>query len=209
MTILRQFIDARYLIQSIPHSHFETMTAKTTLKLPKTLVLVGMMGAGKTSIGRRIAARLGVPFVDADDEIESAAGCSIEDIFETYGEAAFRSGECRVIERLLERPTHVLATGGGAFIDPGTRKAIRGRCISIWLRADLDILWKRVSRRSDRPMLMTADPRATLKDLVEKRYPVYAEADITVDSFDRPPEEVVDRVIEAVAKYIGEKGESA
>lgn len=185
------------------------MTANKTLKLPKTLVLVGMMGAGKTAIGRRIAARLCVPFVDADDEIVSAAGCSIEDIFETYGEAAFRSGERRVIERLLERPIHVLATGGGAFIDPETRKAIRGRCISVWLRADLDVLWQRVSRRSDRPMLMTADPRATLEKLVEKRYPVYAEADITVDSFDGPPEDVVDRVIRAVTQYVGEKGELA
>ena len=185
------------------------MTAKKTLKLPKTLVLVGMMGAGKTSIGRRIAARLGIPFVDADDEIESAAGCSIEDIFETFGEAAFRSGECRVIERLLDRPIQVLATGGGAFIDPGTRAAIRGRCISIWLRADLDVLWHRVNRRSNRPMLMTADPRGTLEKLIEKRYPIYAEADITVDSFDGPPEEVVDRVIAAVTKYICDKGDSA
>lgn len=185
------------------------MTPEPKLTLPKSLVLVGMMGAGKTSIGRRVAARLGVPFVDADDEIEAAAGCSIEDIFEAYGEAAFRDGERRVIERLLDRPVQVLATGGGAFVDPDTRKAILGRCISIWLRAEPDVLWRRVNRRSDRPMLLTADPRGTLENLIGKRYPIYAEADITVDSVDGPPEDVVDAVIAAVRDYIGEKGTPA
>lgn len=185
------------------------MTALTKLKLPKSLVLVGMMGAGKTSIGRRVAARLGVPFVDADDEIEAAAGCSIEDIFETYGEAAFRDGERRVIERLLGKPVQVVATGGGAFADPDTRKAIIGRCISVWLRAEPEVLWRRVSRRSDRPMLMTENPRATLEQLIEKRYPLYAEADITVDSIDGPPEDVVEAVIAAVKDYVSEKEKPA
>ena len=185
------------------------MTSHAKLKLPKSLVLAGMMGAGKTSIGRRGAARLGVPFVDADDEIESAAGCSIEDIFESYGEAAFRDGERRVIERLLDRPVHVLATGGGAFADADTRKAILGRCISIWLRAEPDVLWRRVSRRSNRPMLMTENPQETLKKLIDKRYPLYAEADITVESVDGPPEDVVNAVIDAVKAYICEKGISA
>jgi shikimate kinase len=182
------------------------MTVHSKLKLPKSLVLVGMMGAGKTSIGRRVAARLGIPFVDADDEIEAAAGCSIEDIFAAYGEAAFRDGERRVIERLLTRPVQVLATGGGAFADPDTRKSILGNCISVWLRAEPEVLWRRVSRKSDRPMLKTADPRGTLEKLIEKRYPLYAEADITVDSIDGPPEDVVEAVIAAVKNYLDGKG---
>jgi len=209
MSILRQFIGLRYPIQSIYQRRAEAMTSHEKLILPKSLVLVGMMGAGKTSIGRRVAARLGVPFVDADDEIEAAAGCSIEDIFETYGEAEFRDGERRVIERLLDRPVHVLATGGGAFADAETRKAILGRCISIWLRAEPDVLWRRVNRRSDRPMLMTEDPKGTLEKLIEKRYPLYAEADITVESIDGPPEDVVNSVIAAVKTYICNKGISA
>ncbi|MDP6389346.1 MAG: shikimate kinase [Alphaproteobacteria bacterium] len=178
------------------------MTAPSDLKLPKPLVFIGMMGAGKTAIGRRVAARLDIPFIDADSEIEAAAGCSISDIFELHGETAFRNGERRVIGRLLEGPIQVLATGGGAFIDRETREVIKKRGISVWLRADLETLWRRVSRRDHRPLLKTENPRETLSALVEQRYPVYAGADITVDSSDGPRDEMVERVIEAVAGYL-------
>jgi shikimate kinase len=185
------------------------MTDIRSLKLPKTLVMVGMMGAGKTAIGRRLAARLGLPFTDADDEISKAAGCSIEDIFERHGETAFRDGERRVIERLLTAPVQVLATGGGAFIDPETRERILDSCLSVWLRVEIDVLWRRVKRRNDRPLLKTATPYETLSKLVEERYPVYAEADITVDSVDGPAEETVDGVLRAVSAYLGGKGSEA
>lgn len=165
----------------------------------KTIALVGLMGAGKTSIGRRLAQRLGLPFVDADAEIEAAAGCTIEEIFQRHGEAAFRDGERRVIARLLDNPPHVLATGGGAFIDPATRALMRARAVSVWLRADLDLMLARVGRRGNRPLLKTGEPRAVLERLVAERYPVYAEADITVDSVDGPPELTVERVLAALA----------
>lgn len=182
------------------------MTDIRALKLQKTLVMVGMMGAGKTAVGRRVAARLGLPFIDADDEIEKAAGCSIGDIFERHGEAGFRDGERRVIERLLSGPVHILATGGGAFIDDTTRVRILESCLSIWLRVETDVLWQRVKRRGDRPLLQTAAPRETLVNLVDKRYPVYAEADITVDSIDGPVEDTVDDVLCAVAAYLRREG---
>ncbi|NKB56059.1 MAG: shikimate kinase [Alphaproteobacteria bacterium] len=184
------------------------MTDIRTLKLPKTLVMVGMMGAGKTAIGRRIAARLGLSFVDADDAIADAAGCSIEDIFERHGEAAFRDGERRVIERLLTAPVHILATGGGAFIDSQTRTRILRDCLSVWLRVETDVLWRRVKRRTDRPLLQTEAPYETLVKLVEKRYPIYAEADITVDSIDGPAEDTVDSVLSAVAAHLREEGKT-
>lgn len=184
-------------------------SATAILKLPKTLSLVGMMGAGKTAIGRRLAVRLDIPFIDADDEIELAAGRSIEDIFEKYGEAAFRQGEYRVIDRLLNDPLHVLATGGGAFINAKTRRELRCRSISLWLRADLDVLWHRVSRRNDRPILKTLDPRGTLAKLIETRYPLYAEADITVDSVDGPPEDIVDNVLCAIEAFVHAQGGKA
>ncbi len=178
----------------------------TAFKLPKTLVLVGMMGAGKTAVGRRLGARLNLPFIDADDEIVAAAGCSIEDFFKRHGEAAFRDGERRVIERLLKQPAHVLATGGGAFIDDETRDKIRHKCISLWLRVESDVLWRRVKRRDDRPLLKTADPCATIAKLVKSRYPVYAEADITVDSIDGPTEDTVNTVLAALDDFIRGKG---
>ncbi len=159
------------------------------------------MGAGKSAIGRRLAARLGMPFVDADTEIERAAGCTITDIFELHGEAAFRDGERRVIARLLTRPPHVLATGGGAFMDLATRAAIRASGISIWLKADLDLLLARVSRRSNRPLLAGGDARAILTRLMAERHPVYAEADITVESMDRPHEQMVQMVVDALAAH--------
>jgi shikimate kinase len=160
----------------------------------KTVVLIGLMGAGKSTVGRRLAARLGRPFKDADGEIEKAAGCSIEDIFSGRGEAAFRDGERRVIARLLEEPPHVLATGGGAFMDSYTRARIRAKGISIWLRAELDVLLARVARRDNRPLLKAGDPREILGRLIDERYPVYAEADVTVMSGAAPPLCVVDDV---------------
>ncbi len=167
----------------------------------KTIVMVGLMGAGKTSIGRRLAARVGLPFVDADEEIEAAAGSSIEDIFERLGEASFRDGERRVIARLLDGPPIVLATGGGAFMDPQTRERINQKAISVWLRADLDTLVRRTSRRNDRPLLKNGDPREILARLMDQRYPTYQQADIVVDSVDAPAEETVQSVLDALAAY--------
>ena len=169
----------------------------------RTIVLVGLMGAGKSAIGRRLAQRLGVPFRDADTEIESAAGRTIEEIFAEHGEAYFRDGERKVIARLLEGPVHVLATGGGAFMDPETRARIRAHGRSIWLRADVDVLLKRVRKRNNRPLLKQGDPREVLERLVALRYPVYAEADIVVDSIDGPHEAVVEAIIEALAAWPG------
>ena len=165
----------------------------------RTIVLVGLMGAGKTNIGRRLAARLNLPFFDSDSEIEAAAGETIEEIFRNRGEATFREGERRVIARLLDQPTHVLATGGGAFMDPATRAVIARRGVSVWLRADLEILLARVSRRSNRPLLKEGNPRAVLNELIERRYPIYGEADITIDSGDGPPDLTATRTIAALA----------
>lgn len=179
------------------------MTPVPMPPIPKTLVLIGLMGAGKTSIGKRLAAKLGLPFVDADQEIERAAGCTIQEIFDRFGEAGFRDGERRVIARLLEQPVQVLSTGGGAFMDEATRTLIRDRGISIWLRADLDLLVQRTARRDHRPLLRQGDPRAVLGRLMEARYPVYAQADLTVDSDDSPPDVTTDRVIDAVRQWLG------
>ena len=170
------------------------------MSLNKTVALIGMMGAGKTKVGRLLAQRQGLDFIDADTEIQEAAGCSIEDIFETRGEAVFREGERKVIARLLSGPVHVLATGGGAFQNKSTRAVIRERAVSVWLKAEFDVLWERVSRRSNRPMLKTADPRRTLAELIEARYPVYALADLTVMSRAGPVEETVARVEEALRR---------
>ncbi len=180
-------------------SHPDTLSLPD---LPKTLVLIGMMGAGKSTIGRHVAERLGVPFKDADREIEDAAGRTIEEIFAEFGEAHFRSGERRVIARLLEEEPFVLATGGGAYIDPETRALIAERAISVWLRADLDLLWARVSRRANRPLLKTENPRETLAGLIDARYPVYAEADIIVDSEDIAKDAMAVHVIAAVTDYL-------
>lgn len=174
------------------------MTETDKLVVPKTIILVGLMGAGKTCIGARLADRLGLGFVDADAEIELAAGCSISDIFELYGEAAFRDGERRVIARLLKGPVCVMAAGGGAFMDAQTRAAMRARAISVWLRADLDLLVSRVGRRNSRPILKGGNRREILKSLIEERYPVYAEADIVVDSVNEPPGVTVERVLQAL-----------
>lgn len=176
--------------------------ARVALDLPRSLVLVGLMGAGKTSVGRRVANRLGLDFVDADQEIELAAGCSISEIFARFGEAEFRNGERRVIARLLERPVHVLSTGGGAFMDAQTRSLIRMRGLSVWLRADLDVLVARTARRDSRPLLKTGEPRAILQNLMDVRYPIYAEADLVVDSDNRPPDETAERVIRRLRDHL-------
>jgi len=165
----------------------------------RTIVLVGLMGAGKSKVGRRLALRLGLPFSDSDPEIEAAAGETIEEIFANRGEQVFRDGERRVIARLLAQPVQVLATGGGAFMDPMTRSLIGRRGVSLWLRADLDTLVARVLRRSDRPLLKRGDPRVILAELMERRHPIYAEADLTVDSGAGSPEVTVNRVIAALA----------
>jgi shikimate kinase len=173
---------------------------------PRSLVLVGMMGAGKSSIGRKLAQRLNLPFVDADAEIERAAGMSISDIFTEHGEPYFRAGEARVIARLLDSGPQVLATGGGAFMHPQSREAIRAKGISVWLRAEYDVLMKRIRRRSDRPMLKTDDPGETLRRLMQERDPVYAEADVIVHSRDVPHEIIIAEIISAVTSRLQEIG---
>ena len=164
----------------------------------RSIVLVGMMGAGKSTIGRRMAARLRLPFLDADIEIEAAAGMSIPDIFETHGEPHFRDGEARVIARLLDNGPAVIATGGGAFMREETRARIRDRAVSIWLKADAEVIMKRVKRRADRPLLQTEDPAATVSRLLEAREPVYQSADLTIWSRDVPHERIVDECIDAL-----------
>ena len=168
----------------------------------RTLVMVGMMGAGKSSVGRRLAARLGMPFVDADTEIELAANSTIPEIFEQHGETYFRDGERRVIQRLLDGKPKVLATGGGAFIQPETRAAIKANGISIWLKADRDLLLSRVRRRSNRPLLKNGDPAEVIERLIGERYPVYAEADIHVQSRDVAHDVVIDDILAGLADYL-------
>ena len=170
---------------------------------PRSVVLVGMMGAGKSSIGRRLAGRLGLTFVDADAEIEKAHRMTIPEIFDTYGEPYFRSGEVRVIARLLDSGPQVLATGGGAFMNAETRESIRAKAISFWLKAEFEVLVRRIKRRSDRPMLRTSDPEATLKELMAERDPYYAEADVTVRSSDVPHDRIVEEIIAALAPRLG------
>jgi shikimate kinase len=169
----------------------------------RAIVLVGMMGAGKSSIGRRLAQRLDIPFVDADSEIEIAAGMSIEDIFATRGEPEFRAGEARVIARLLEGGTQVIATGGGAFMNADTRATISTKGISVWLKADFDVLMRRIKRRNDRPLLKIDDPEAKLRELIDLRYPTYELADLTVQSRDVVHEKIVDEMVGVLAGHLG------
>jgi shikimate kinase len=170
----------------------------------RSIVLVGMMGAGKSSIGRRLAQRLGIGFVDADAEIEAAAGMTIAEIFSTYGEPDFRSGEARVIARLLDQGRQVLATGGGAYMNPETRAGIRTEGVSVWLKADFEVLMKRVKRRAtaDRPMLQ-GDPAQRIRQLMNERYPVYAEADVTVISREVSHEVIVNEIVAELARVLG------
>lgn len=168
----------------------------------RPIVLVGMMGAGKTTVGRRLANKLGRRFIDSDEEIENAAGMTIEDIFKTHGEADFRSGEVRVIARLLRDPDIVLGTGGGAFIDPETRALVKAEAVSVWIKADFELLFSRVSRRSNRPLLKTANPRETLRTLIEVRYPTYAEADVTIVSKDVPQDVVANDIVAALLEFL-------
>ncbi|MBI1273735.1 MAG: shikimate kinase [Alphaproteobacteria bacterium] len=165
----------------------------------RTIVLVGMMGSGKSSVGRKLAARLALPFTDSDSEVEAAAGCSVAEIFERYGEAEFRNGERRVIARLLAGSPQVLATGGGAFMDDETRALIKQRGLSVWLKADLETLVQRAGRRGDRPLLKDGDPAEVLSALMIKREPIYAEADIAIQSGNHPIDETVDQIMQAIA----------
>lgn len=172
--------------------------------IPRTIALVGLMGAGKSAVGRRLASRLAMPFIDADTAIEQAAGCSIEEIFARHGEAEFRHGERRVILRLLENePVHVLATGGGAFINDETRQRLKEQTITVWLKADLPTLLERVGKRSNRPLLKQGDPAEVLRRLMDVRYPIYAEADVTVETSTGPVEETVERVLAALDAHLG------
>lgn len=180
----------------------EPKPAESLHPAERSIVLVGLMGVGKTTVGRRLANLLHLPFLDADHEIEEAAGCTVSEIFRRYGEPAFRDGERRVIQRLLDGPRHVLATGGGAFMDARTREAIRQRGVSVWLKADIGLLMERVARKGTRPLLQTADPRGTMERLVAERYPVYAEADLTVESREGPH----DRVVKAIVQALREAG---
>jgi shikimate kinase len=165
---------------------------------------VGLMGVGKSSVGRRLANALSLPFRDADAEVEAAAGRSIADIFTELGEPAFREGERRVIARLLELPPHVLATGGGAFMNEDTRKLIKSKALSVWLKTDLDVLARRVGRKNTRPLIAGRDPMEVLQAQADARYPVYGEADIVVETGDAPHHQTVDQVIRALSAYLEE-----
>lgn len=170
------------------------------LGIDRTIVLVGLMGAGKTTVGRRLARALGLPFVDSDHEIEKAAGMSVAEIFECFGEADFRSGERRVIERLLDGKPQIVATGGGAFINDETRKLIKKRGLSVWLDADIDVLVERTGRRDTRPLLKTGDPKKILKRLAKERAPYYEQADLKVTSSAGPHEDVVEDILKLFKK---------
>ncbi len=178
------------------------MDSSSPLSVPRTVALVGLMGAGKSAIGKRLALRLGLPFVDADDEIERAAGCSISEFFERFGEAEFRAGERRVISRLLAGPQLVLSTGGGAYMDTETRTLMRKHAITVWLRADLDVLYERVRKRTHRPLLRQGDPKDILARLIDQRYPVYAQADLVVESTAQPPDVTTDQVLDALRRHL-------
>ena len=184
--------------QQKQHPEEQALAAKD-----RSIVLVGLMGAGKSTVGRRLAAALGLTFHDADSEIvEAAGGRTVEEIFSHYGEISFRDVERRVIARLLSGKRHVLATGGGAFMDAQTRALIKERGLSVWLRVDIELLIKRVAKRATRPLLREGDPRQTLERLVAERYPTYAQADITIDSVDGPHDAVVSQIKAAIEDYL-------
>ena len=181
---------------------------RCSVVLKRHVALVGLMGAGKSAIGRRVATAIGARFLDADREIETAAGMSIPDIFETHGESEFRSGERKVIARLLKEPPLVLATGGGAYMNASTRKLLGRKATTIWMRAELDVLVKRCGRRSNRPILRNGDPRQILAGLIETRYPIYAKADIVIESRDEPHEVAVSAIVSELAER-GDLGSAA
>jgi shikimate kinase len=168
----------------------------------RSIVLVGLMGAGKSTVGRRLASKLGLPFMDADHEIEAAAGMSIPDIFSIYGEDYFRDGERRVIARLLQEGPLVLATGGGAFMSEETRARVAQSGISVWLKADIDVLMRRVRKRTNRPLLQNSDPEGTMRRLIEIRHPVYATADLTVESHEAPHERIVNELMRSLSVFL-------
>jgi len=180
----------------------QSLQAIRTALGQRSVVLVGLMGCGKSAIGRRLAHKLVLPFVDADEEIEKAAGKSIEDIFTDHGEPYFRDGERKVLARLLRSGPQVLATGGGAFMNDETRAAIAEFGVSVWLKAELALLVRRVGKRGNRPLLKTGDPEVVLQGLMDKRYPVYAEADITVESRDVPHDVIVGEIIESLGRAL-------
>ncbi|MEI9905862.1 MAG: shikimate kinase [Asticcacaulis sp.] len=176
--------------------------AAPSFALPRTVALVGLMGVGKTTIGRRLAEYFALPFVDADEEIEKAAGQSVADIFVNYGEKGFRDGEQRVIARLLDSPVQILATGGGALIHPLTRERLKARAITVWLKTDIAVLARRVANRPHRPLLKDRNPMDVLQDHVKTRYPLYEIADVTVDTGDQPHGKAVEMVIEAIRTFV-------
>jgi len=176
----------------------ETEKTDPPLQVDRSVVLVGLMGAGKSCVGRRLAESLGLPFIDSDSEVEEAAGCEVRDIFKVYGEPAFRDCERRVIQRLLQGSPSVIATGGGAFMDPDTRDDVKAHAISLWLRAEPEVLHQRTKRSKNRPLLDNPDPLDTLKSLAATRYPVYAEADITIDTGDEGLESTLEKAISAL-----------
>jgi len=172
-------------------------------RLDRPVALIGLMGAGKTAVGKRLADKLDIPFLDTDQEVERAAGRSVQDIFEEWGESEFRRGERDVISRLIDQEgPHVMATGGGSFMDPETRALLQARTVTVWLHADLELLVSRTSRRNNRPLLRGGDPREILAGLINERYPVYETAHVRVDAGDRPLTETVDRAIEALALHL-------
>nr|WP_319391808.1 shikimate kinase [uncultured Cohaesibacter sp.] len=174
----------------------------------RPIVLIGLMGAGKTTVGRRLAKRLSIPFRDADHEIEAAANMTIAEIFEQHGEAHFRDGEKRVIARLLEEGDQVIATGGGAWMNAETRQLVAERGVSVWLKAEFDVLMERVRRRSHRPLLRDPDPEGVMHRLMDERYPVYETADVTVLSEEAPHDQIVTSVIEAIEQFTGIEGDN-
>ena len=186
----------------------ENLITNISFRAPRTIVLVGLMGAGKTSIGRRLAQKLNLPFYDSDHEVEKAANATVKAIFDMLGEDEFRAGEMRVIRRLLDEDTHVLATGGGAFMTDTTRKLIKSKAISIWLKADLGTLEARVSRRNDRPLLDVENQQEVLQELIDERYPIYQEADIMVETYDEPASVTVSRLIGKLNEYVKTNFES-
>jgi shikimate kinase len=185
-----------------PDTPAQEPAPRQTFVLPKTLALVGLMGSGKTTIGRRLADHFGLPFVDADEEIEKAAGQSVADIFAHYGEAGFRDGEQKVISRLLEGETRVLATGGGALTHPKTRERLKSQAITLWLRTDIKVLARRVANKPHRPLVRDRNPMDVLKDHMKTRYPLFEMADLVVDTGDHSHTRTVELVLDALKVYV-------